>query len=49
MGRRPFFRSGSRGRVLGSGCAYGYQNYLLNRDLDPAANDNSPVRVVRSI
>jgi hypothetical protein len=22
---------------------WGYQNYLLNRDLDPASNDNSPV------
>ena len=26
----------------GSGFVYGQQNYLLNRDLDPAANDNSP-------
>jgi hypothetical protein len=27
----------------GSGWAYGQQNYLLKRDLDPASNDNDPV------
>jgi hypothetical protein len=29
----------------GNGCVYGQFNFLLNRDLGPASNDNSPVNI----
>jgi hypothetical protein len=29
----------------GQGAVYGKTNFLLNRDLDPASNDNSPVGI----
>ena len=31
----------------GTGCYSGRLNFLLNRDLDPASNDNSPVGLAR--